>query len=106
LPHLVSINDYYAFEKISGTEIITISITVIAIALLMTIYMVWGYSRRKRVIGKELMIGKYGTVKANTQWIVVEGENWHCYSNQFLFEGQIVKVIALHGLILEVEPKV
>lgn len=62
-------------------------------------------SRRKKVVsGAEGMVGKAGViVKMDGQcWVRVEGELWKCESDQSLYDGQIVEVKEVKGLVLRV----
>lgn len=61
--------------------------------------------RRPVVSGREEMIGAVGEVLAldnDIVWALVHGERWKVHSPDALAPGQRVRVLALHGLILEV----
>lgn len=61
--------------------------------------------RRPVVSGREEMIGALGEVQdvdTEAAWALIRGERWKVHSASALAPGQRVRVIALHGLILEV----
>lgn len=61
--------------------------------------------RRPVVSGQEEMIGAVGEVQAldnGIVWALVRGERWKVHSPGPLAPGQRVRVLALHGLMLEV----
>ena len=61
--------------------------------------------RRPVVSGREEMIGAVGEVLApdnDIVWALVHGERWKVHSADALAPGQRVRVVALHGLMLEV----
>jgi membrane-bound serine protease (ClpP class) len=61
--------------------------------------------RRPVVSGQEEMIGAPGevlAVESDTVWALVHGERWKVHSSEALALGQRVRVVALHGLMLEV----
>jgi membrane-bound serine protease (ClpP class) len=62
-------------------------------------------SRRARVVsGREEMIGAYGEVFDAEGWASVHGERWRVRSATPLAVGQTVRVTAIDGLTLTVEP--
>jgi membrane-bound serine protease (ClpP class) len=62
-------------------------------------------SRRARVVsGREEMIGAYGEVFDSEGWASVHGERWRVRSAAPLAPGQRVRVTAIDGLTLTVEP--
>ena len=64
--------------------------------------------RRPVVSGQEEMIGAPGevlAVESDTVWALVHGERWKVHSPDALAPGQRVRVVALHGLTLEVRPE-
>jgi membrane-bound serine protease (ClpP class) len=62
-------------------------------------------SRRSRVIsGREEMIGALGEIIDSEGWAFVHGERWRVRSSQPLATGQKVRVTAIDGLTLSVEP--
>lgn len=65
-------------------------------------------ARRQRVVsGREELIGATGEVLevANGQtWARIHGERWKVHGPDLLVPGQAVRVVALHGLTLEVRP--
>lgn len=64
--------------------------------------------RRPVVSGREEMIGAVGEVLAvdsEIVWALVHGERWKVHSPDALAPGQRVRVVALHGLTLEVRPE-
>ena len=62
-------------------------------------------SRRARVVsGREEMIGAYGEVFDAEGWASVHGERWRVRSTAPLAPGQTVRVTAIDGLTLTVEP--
>ncbi len=62
-------------------------------------------SRGSRVVsGREEMIGALGEVIDADGWAYVHGERWHARSAQPLTPGQKVRVTAIDGLTLSVEP--
>ncbi|MBK5207347.1 MAG: nodulation protein NfeD [Polaromonas sp.] len=61
--------------------------------------------RRPVVSGREEMVGAVGEVLAldnDIVWALVHGERWKVHSADALAPGQRVRVLALHGLVLEV----
>jgi len=61
--------------------------------------------RRPVVSGQEEMIGAVGEVQdvdRESAWALVRGERWKVHSPATLAPGQRVRVLALHGLVLEV----
>ncbi len=61
--------------------------------------------RRPVVSGREEMIGAVGEVLAfdnDIVWALVHGERWKVHSTDALVPGQQVRVVELHGLMLEV----
>lgn len=61
--------------------------------------------RRPVVSGREEMIGATGEVLAlddDIVWALVHGERWKVHSADALAPGQRVRVVALHGLVLQV----
>ena len=62
--------------------------------------------RRPVVSGREQMIGARGAVLAtgDGQWAEVHGERWRVRSEQPLQPGQRVRVTAIQGLTLQVQP--
>jgi len=61
--------------------------------------------RRPVVSGREEMIGAVGQVQdvdSEAAWALVRGERWKVHGPGALMPGQRVRVVALHGLILEV----
>lgn len=63
--------------------------------------------RRPLVSGPEAMLGARGEVLAvvgDEAWALVRGERWQVRSAQALAPGQRVRVVALHGLTLDVRP--
>jgi membrane-bound serine protease (ClpP class) len=65
-------------------------------------------SRRRPVVtGREELRGSTGevvSVQEGTTWVRVHGELWQAQAASALVPGQRVKVRAVHGLTLEVEP--
>ncbi len=65
-------------------------------------------ARRRPVLGgAEEMPGAVGVVSEvhnGEAWAMVHGERWHVHSARPLQPGQAVRVCAMHGLLLEVEP--
>jgi membrane-bound serine protease (ClpP class) len=64
--------------------------------------------RRPVVSGREEMIDAVGEVLAvdnEIVWALVHGERWKVHSPDALAPGQRVRVVALHGLTLEVRPE-
>jgi membrane-bound serine protease (ClpP class) len=62
-------------------------------------------ARRSRVVsGREEMIGSVGEVIDADGWAFIHGERWQVRSQAPLAAGQKVRVRALDGLVLEVEP--
>jgi membrane-bound serine protease (ClpP class) len=62
-------------------------------------------ARRSRVVsGREEMIGAEGEVIDADGWAFIHGERWHVRSSAPLAAGQKVRVRAIDGLLLDVEP--
>ena len=62
-------------------------------------------SRRTRVVsGREEMVGAVGEVIGEDGWVYVHGERWRAQSGTPMKPGQKVRVAAIHGLTLSVEP--
>jgi membrane-bound serine protease (ClpP class) len=64
--------------------------------------------RRPVVSGREELVGAEGVVlsaEADEHWAQVHGERWKVVSRMALAPGQRVRVLACHGLTLEVEPQ-
>jgi len=62
-------------------------------------------SRRTRVVsGREEMVGAVGEVIGEDGWVYVHGERWRAQSDTPMKPGQRVRVAAIHGLTLSVEP--
>lgn len=64
---------------------------------------------RKRAVvsGPEWLVGARGEVVSadgNEAWAQVQGERWQVRSDRPLQPGQRVRVLALHGLVLQVQP--
>lgn len=64
---------------------------------------------RKVVSGRETLVGSIGEVHKDFQadgtgWIFVQSETWQARAAIALRRGQRVRVVAVKGLILEVEP--
>jgi membrane-bound serine protease (ClpP class) len=78
----------------------------LAFALLVGRLAVSAY-KRQVVTGRELMVGGHGEVvdwRDNAGRVLVQGERWKAESAAALSPGQRVRVTALHGLTLKVEP--
>jgi membrane-bound serine protease (ClpP class) len=60
-------------------------------------------------VGREIMLGKVASaltpVDKNGGKVFVEGEYWNATSDSRVEEGQDVKILAVDGLTLRVEPK-
>jgi membrane-bound serine protease (ClpP class) len=60
-------------------------------------------------VGREIMLGKNASaltpIDMNGGKVFVEGEYWNATSNSRIEQGQIVRVLAVDGLTLRVEPK-
>ena len=60
-------------------------------------------------VGKEIMLGKVASalspIDKNGGKVFVEGEYWNATSDSPIAEGQDVKILAVEGLTLRVEPK-
>ena len=60
-------------------------------------------------VGKEIMLGKVASalspIDKNGGKVFVEGEYWNATSDSPIAEGQDVKILAVDGLTLRVEPK-
>jgi membrane-bound serine protease (ClpP class) len=62
-------------------------------------------ARRTQVVsGREEMVGAVGEVLDADGWAFVHGERWHVRSSRPLAVGQKVRVRAIDGLTLDVEP--
>jgi membrane-bound serine protease (ClpP class) len=66
-------------------------------------------SRRQAVVsGREQMIGARGEALGNFEregWARVRGEQWQVRSPRAVRRGQRLRVTAMHGLVLDVEPE-
>ena len=63
--------------------------------------------RRKKVSGKDALIGMIAEVREDFQdngWVRVSGESWRAQSELSLKQGQRVRIKAVEGLVLIVEP--
>lgn len=71
--------------------------------------MAWRARQRPVATGREEMTGATGVVlegsTADEAWARVHGERWRVRSSSALVPGQRVRVLALHGLTLEVAPE-
>ena len=60
-------------------------------------------------VGREIMLGKVASalspIDKNGGKVFVEGEYWNATSDNRVEEGQDVKILAVDGLTLRVEPK-
>jgi membrane-bound serine protease (ClpP class) len=60
-------------------------------------------------VGREIMLGKNASaltpIDMNGGKVFVEGEYWNATSNSPIEQGQIVRILAVDGLTLRVEPK-
>jgi membrane-bound serine protease (ClpP class) len=89
---------------------LSIIITFAVTSVLMFIFVVGMAikSRRRPVVsGAEEMVGAEGTVLHDFERrgeVFVHSETWTAESSMPLHKGQQVRVTAMHGLILEVEP--
>jgi membrane-bound serine protease (ClpP class) len=98
----------------SGIPGFGVSLTfVIALALIMAVVIVWLVSfvlklrRRGAVSGTGSIIGGIGTAMsdfAGDGKIWLEGESWAAHSTVPIEKDQQVLVLAIDGLVLEVEP--
>lgn len=87
----------------------TLALILVALVLLLCVVMAYQASRSRIRGGNEELVGMYGEVtdpsnpkgKARA---LIRGETWQVYSDQPLEPGQMIKVIATHGLLLDVEP--
>lgn len=86
---------------------------VIGVALVFAALIIWlvGFAlklrRRGAVSGRDSIVGGIGTAMEDftgegTVWL--EGEAWHAYSKYPVTKDQEVVVLAMEGLLLEVEP--
>ena len=92
--------------KVALPLIITVS-AITAGFFLIAIRMVFTAHRKPVVSGAEEMIGRIGEVVEDFNQkgrVRIHGEIWQVISNTPLKRGNRVKVIALDGLVLEVEP--
>jgi membrane-bound serine protease (ClpP class) len=88
-------------------------IVPVAIACALFVFFVAGMAvkawKRPVVSGSEEMIGSTGEMLENLDgdegWAQVHGETWRVRSRQPLRLGQTIKVVRMHGLILDVEPE-
>ncbi len=83
-----------------------IAVTGLAFTLVVGRLAVGSY-RRQVVTGREQMIGDHGQVlewQGGTGHVLVHGERWKAVSDAALAPGQQVRVTALDGLTLKVEP--
>lgn len=63
--------------------------------------------RQKLVSGDAVLIGSVGEMQtdaSNEGWVQVHGERWLVKSDRPLKRGQLVRVLARNGLLLQVEP--
>jgi membrane-bound serine protease (ClpP class) len=88
-------------------------IVPVAIGSALFIFIVAGMAvrswRRPVVSGSEQMIGSIGEMledlDGNEGWAQVHGETWRVRCSQPLRPGQKIRVVRMHGLVLEVEPE-
>jgi membrane-bound serine protease (ClpP class) len=88
-------------------------IVPVAIACALFVFFVAGMAvkawKRPVVSGSEEMVGSSGEMledlEGNEGWAQVHGETWRVRSRQPLRLGQTIKVVRMHGLILDVEPE-
>lgn len=86
-----------------------LALVLIALVLILCIYIgIQAHHKRVRA-GNEELIGMYGEVTAASNAkgkgrALIRGEIWQVYSATTLSAGQMIKVTATHGLLLDVEP--
>lgn len=90
-----------AWQVIAGLAAVSLLVTLVAARLAL------GARRRAVVTGREQMIGARGTTQ---DWdkgrghVFVHGERWNAASSAPLHADEPVRVVALDGLLLQVEP--
>lgn len=77
----------------------------------LTMGIVWFAVRARRmpvVTGRQELIGALAEAKADfvgKGTVFVHGENWSAHSQQPVRRGELVRIIDMHGLVLEVQPQ-
>ena len=87
-------------------EVLVPTIVVISLFFIAVISLAVKAQRRKPKTGAEGMLGMTGTALtpvADQGKVMVQGEYWNAFSKSAIAEGKRVKVVAVNGLILEVE---
>lgn len=80
---------------------------VSALLLALTVGVVLKTRRRPVVSGEDELIGRSAEViesSGDSAWVRLNGETWHAASTAPLQRGQKVRILARHGLKLEVSP--
>ena len=75
---------------------------------LLVVRLAWRSRKRPVVSGQEAMVGERGTVldwSGRSGRVLAAGERWRAESGSPLAPGQHVRVVALDGLVLKVEPE-
>lgn len=90
---------------------IPLLVGVALVAALLVVGIVWMALRSQRqpqVSGSEEMVGMHGEVVSDFTGkgsVHVHGERWQAHSDTALNKGQSVRVVAIHGLVLDVAPE-
>lgn len=91
-----------AWQVIAGLTIVSLAVVIVAVRAALR-------SRRRGVVsGREQMVGARGVVQ---DWsgrhghVFVHGERWNAVGNAPMVPGAEVRVTALNGLLLHVEPE-
>ena len=86
---------------------------VLGIAIASAVFIIWTVSyllklrKRGAVSGAESIVGGIGTALGDFEGegrVWLEGEAWHAYSKVPIEKNQQVEIIAMDGLVLQVEP--
>lgn len=87
-----------------------VAIAVLSAGLIFAIGTFAAKSRKRRVVsGREQMIGSTAVVSGvgpDGSFAHIHGERWQVHAHSPLVQGQAVRVVAMDGLVLEVEPDV
>ncbi len=91
---------------IPGLLIFTMT-AITAVFFTLLVLLVVRSRHRKVVSGREDLFGSQAEVREDFQqegWVNLKGETWWAHSKVPLYQGQLVKVVGINGLVLTVEP--